>query len=100
MLMIIIGKASLKKVRKPKETPLRSAIPATVKLALAPIKVPFPPRQAPSDRAHQTGRNASSPPKLDPIPLMTGIIVATKGMLSMKADSSAEAQSTSREVAV
>src|SRR5215510_16382861 len=91
MLAIIMGKASARKVRKRKGTPARSAMPATVRLALAPISVPLPPRQAPSDRDHQSGISASGPPKVGAMLLITGIMVATNGMLSMIADRMAEA---------
>ena len=66
--------------------PARSAMPATVRLALAPISVPLPPRQAPSDSDHQSGSSPSGPPKVGAMLLITGIIVATKGILSMIAD--------------
>src|SRR5512147_1397332 len=89
--MSISGKAYLVYVRKRNETPLRSAMPATVRLALAPMRVPLPPRQAPSDNAHHTGEMASVPPKLGAIALIIGIMVATNGILSMIADSTAEA---------
>src|SRR5512147_3182912 len=89
--MSISGKAYLVYVRKRNETPLRSAMPATVRLALAPISVPLPPRQAPSDNAHHSGIKPSGPPNVGAIALIIGIIVATNGMLSTIADSAAEA---------
>ena len=72
-------------------TPFFSAIPATITFAEAPMSVPFPPRQAPKDNAHQSGSNSDGeiPPKL-PISWINGIMVATKGMLSTKADAIAE----------
>src|SRR5512138_3212065 len=72
-------------------TPLRSPMPATVRLAEAPISVPLPPRQAPSERHHQSGSILSAPPKAGAMLLMSGIIVATKGMLSTIADKNADA---------
>src|SRR5215510_16479085 len=91
MLTSIIGNAYFMKVRKRKGMPARSAMPATVRLALAPISVPLPPRQAPRDSDHQSGISASGPPKVGAMLLITGIMVATKGMLSMIADRMAEA---------
>ena len=44
--------------------PARSASPATTRFAEAPISVPFPPRQAPSDSDHHSGSSAASPPRL------------------------------------
>ena len=35
--------------------PSRSEIPSTTTFADAPMAVPFPPRQAPTERAHQRG---------------------------------------------
>jgi hypothetical protein len=50
----------------------RSAMPATVRLADAPIKVPLPPRHAPSDSAHHNGNRPSVPPKVGAIALISG----------------------------
>lgn len=54
--------------------------------ALAPISVPFPPRQAPSEIAHQSGVTSSWPC----IAEMIGSIVAQNGMLSKSAEITAE----------
>src|SRR5882724_3550746 len=99
MLISIIGKASFRKVMKRNGMPARSAMPATVRLAEAPISVPLPPRQAPSDSDHHSGSSPSGPPKVGAMLLITGIMVATKGMLSMMADSRAEAHRMTRAVA-
>jgi len=60
--------------------------PAVTMLALAPSKVPFPPRQAPKLSAHAkvfTGRvSGSSSAKI----FTTGIIVAVYGILSRNAE--------------
>ena len=77
---------------KPKAMPLRSAMPATVRLAVAPISVPLPPRQAPSDRHHHSGAICAGPPKAGAMPLITGIITATNGMLSTIAARNADSQ--------
>src|SRR5215470_18798947 len=98
-LISIIGRANFRKVRKRNGMPARSAMPATVRLALAPISVPLPPRQAPSDSDHQRGRIAAGPPKVGAMFLITGIIVATKGILSMIAERNAEAQRITSAVA-
>src|SRR5215467_10146111 len=98
-LISIMGKANFMKVMKRKGMPARSAMPATVRLALAPISVPLPPRQAPSESAHHSGSSPSAPPNVGAMLLMTGIMVATKGMLSMIADNRAEAQRMTSAVA-
>src|SRR4051794_40190251 len=91
-LTSIIGKAYAVYFMNEKPIPLRSAMPATVRFAEAPISVPLPPRQAPSDRHHHRGWMASGPPKAGAMFLISGIMVATKGMLSTIADNTAEAQ--------
>src|SRR5262245_41895515 len=98
MLISIIGKPYFRKVMKRKEMPARSAMPATVRLAEAPMSVPLPPRQAPSDSDHQSGSRPSGPPNVGAMFLTIGIMVATKGMLSMIADRIAEAQRTAMAV--
>ncbi len=79
-------------------TPLRSAMPATVRLADAPTSVPLPPRQAPSDRHHHSGLILSGPPNVDAMLLISGIIVATNGMLSTIDDRMAEAHRIAKPV--
>src|SRR4051794_9915903 len=71
--------------------PLRSAMPATVRFAEAPIRVPLPPRQAPSDKHHHSGSILSAPPYAGAMLLISGIMVATKGMLSTIEERMAEA---------
>ncbi len=51
----ISGKAASMNGRKRIGWPARSAKPATIRLALAPIRLPLPPRQEPSARDHQSG---------------------------------------------
>ena len=65
-------------------------MPATAKFADAPVSVPLPPRQAPSESDHHKGSIAFGPPKAGAMPLISGIMVATNGMLSMTADRIAE----------
>src|SRR5262249_60707073 len=72
-------------------TPLRSAIPATVRFAEAPMSVPLPPRQAPSERHHHNGSILSAPPKAGAMLLISGIMGATNGMLSTIAERKGEA---------
>ena len=62
MLTNIMGKAYIVYVRNRNGMPLRSAIPATVRFADAPISVPLPPRQAPSESDHHSGSILSAPP--------------------------------------
>ena len=69
-------------------------MPDTVRFADAPISVPLPPKQAPSDSATHSGRMAASPPNCGAMACNTGIIAATKGMLSMIADRIAALHST------
>ena len=70
--------------------PSRAAIPATITLAEAAINEPLPPKHEPKDSAHQTGIIASLPPRSSSTDFMIGIMVATKGMLSIAEDKSAE----------
>src|SRR5207244_8611682 len=72
--------------------PARRATPASTRLADAPTSEPFPPRQAPSESAHHKGCAACSPPKEGVIDLIIGIMVATNGILSTKAERIAELQ--------
>ena len=90
MLISIIGNASIMNGRKRIRCPARSAIPATIRFALAPTSEPFPPRHAPSASDHHSGISPSGPPKLGAIDLISGIIVATNGMLSTTAEATAE----------
>ena len=53
-------------------------------LAEAPIKVPLPPKQAPKARAQARGR-IEIPSTFSTICIITGTIVAVKGMLSTNA---------------
>src|SRR4030095_466112 len=86
------GNAIFRYSTKRNDVPARSDSPATTRFADAPINVPLPPRQAPSDSAHHSGSSAASPPSEGPIALISGSIVATNGMLSMNADRTADAQ--------
>src|SRR5262245_18174607 len=86
----IIGKAYSVKVTNRNGMPLRSAMPATVRLAAGPTSVPLLPRQAPSDRHHQSGSILSAPPSAGALSLIRGIMVATNGILSMIADRKAD----------
>src|SRR5438094_812176 len=99
-LISIRPKACLVYVRNRKSTPFRSAIPATVRLAEAPISVPLPPRQAPNDRAHHSGANCSGPPRCGANSRISGIIAATNGMLSTMAERTADPQRIAMAVAV
>ena len=92
MVINIIGIDHSIKPRKLIGCPLRLAIPATITLADAPISVPLPPKQAPSDRAHHTGIIASRPPIAGSMDFNIGIIVATKGILSIAAETMADTQ--------
>ena len=60
---------------------------ATTTLALAPISVPLPPKQAPKANDHHIGSRLLSP--ICPISCISGISVATKGILSIKAEATA-----------
>ena len=65
-------------------------MPATARLAEAPISVPLPPRQAPSESAHHSGITCSAPPRCGAISLISGTIAATNGMLSTIAERNAK----------
>ena len=91
-LISIVGTDQSMKPKKLMGCPSRWAIPATITFAEAPISVPLPPKQAPSDKAHQTGIIASLPPIDGSIDLIIGIIVATKGILSIALEIIAEDQ--------
>src|SRR3989304_4999554 len=73
--------------------PFLCAMPETTTLAEAPIMVPFPPRHAPSESPHHSGRTAASPPNAGAMSFIKGIMVATNGMLSTMDDAMAEPQS-------
>ena len=90
MLMSMTGIDQIKKRAKLMGRPSREAMPETMTLAEAPIKVPLPPKQAPNDKAHQTGIIAALPPKLSSIDFSIGIMVATKGILSTMAEKKAD----------
>ena len=84
------------KPKKEMGCPCLDAIPATITLAEAPISVAFPPKQAPRERAHHTGIMASRPPREASMDLSIGIMVATKGMLSIAPETMAETQIMSK----
>ena len=62
--------------------------PTVTTLALAPIMVPLPPKQAPRARDHQSTPD-SAPGMVWFRKAMMGSMVAVKGMLSMKAEAMA-----------
>ena len=84
---IIIGNPILRNCTYVIGYPCLALIPDSTTFADAPIRVPFPPRHAPRDSAHQRG--ITSIP-LSPMEWISGIIVATNGILSSVADSSAD----------
>ena len=89
-LTSITGIDQIKNLTNPIGCPSREARPATITFAEAPINVPFPPKQAPSDNAHHTGIMASLPPKAGSIDFNIGIMVATNGILSIALDNTAD----------
>src|SRR5512143_3508627 len=74
--------------RKEIRHPAFSARPTVTTLALAPIMVPLPPRQAPRARDHQS-TPLSAPGMVWFKKAMIGSMVAVKGMLSIKAEAMA-----------
>ena len=76
---IIIGDPILRNCTYVIGYPCLALIPDSTTFADAPIRVPFPPRHAPRDSAHQRG--ITSIP-LSPMEWISGIIVATNGILS------------------
>ena len=81
---IISGNATFMKPINEIARPRCAAIDATTTFADAPIKVPLPPKQAPSAKLHHIGSRFVKP--ICPMSLISGIIVATNGMLSINAD--------------
>ena len=63
-----------------------SSMPSATMLAVLPIMVILPPKQAPKSRAHQRGRSLMLPESCS----ITGQKAATKITLSMKAEPMAE----------
>ena len=90
MAISITGSDHSRNLRKFSACPSRAAIPATITFAEAAISDPLPPKHDPTDSAHHTGIIASPPPSASPIVYRSGIIVATNGMLSIAADSTAD----------
>ena len=91
----MVGKDHIKNRKKLMGCPSRLDIPATITFAEAAINEPLPPKQAPRDKAHQTGIMAALPPIDSSMDLIIGIIVATKGILSIAVETKAEIQMTS-----
>lgn len=87
----IIGKPTFIKSKKLILNPFFFNIPKTITLADAPTIVPFPPRQAPSDKDHQRGSILAL--LIEAISFISGIIVATNGILSKNEDAIADNQS-------
>src|SRR5687767_14683397 len=73
--------------------PLRSASPRMTTLADAPTAVALPPRSAPNASDHHNTRVDSPPPLALTNSATTGLMVATYGMLSTTADSTADPHS-------
>jgi hypothetical protein len=92
----MMGKPILRKSMNFIGLPYRPAIPATITLAAAPTKVPFPPRQAPKARVHHNG----SMGMVDMVSMVCnkGIMVATKGMLSTTEEAIADSHNTNMPV--
>ena len=64
------------------------------KKADAAISEPLPPKHEPTDNAHHTGIIASLPPRLSSMVFKSGIMVATKGILSIAVDRMADDHKT------
>src|SRR5690606_5788330 len=73
--------------------PLRAAMPSTTTLAAAPTAVALPPRSAPNASAHHS-TCADSPPPACTSSATIGLIVATNGMLSTIAETTADPNSS------
>mmetsp|Transcript_8380 Transcript_8380/g.17974 ORF Transcript_8380/g.17974 Transcript_8380/m.17974 type:complete len:206 (+) Transcript_8380:75-692(+) len=82
--MIMAGIPTLKKYTKVMWCPSAAALPAITMLALAPMRVPLPPKQAPKARAHASG-SIAMPGTSAASCLRMGTMVAVKGMLSTNA---------------
>lgn len=97
IVIIIIGKATLKNSLKDIVYPLLFRVSMAITFAEAPIIVPLPPKQAPNARHHHK-KSILPEPDSSPKVLISGIMVATKGILSIKADNIAEIKRIARPV--
>src|SRR3989338_7086106 len=87
------GKPSFINCKKPILCPLFSHIPAATTFALAPIIVPLPPRHVPNASAQRTGLTGKLVGSSDNFKT-TGIMAVAYGILSMKADTIPETQTS------
>src|ERR671918_515175 len=79
----VSGNPQSKKRQKLNDIPSLPTSPATTRLAEAPMRVKFPPRQAPRESDHHRGSTvAASYPRFSASCSMTGTIVAVNGILS------------------
>src|SRR5918997_2816927 len=79
----VSGNPESKKRQNLNDIPSLPTSPATTRLAEAPMRVKFPPRQAPRESDHHNGSTvAASYPRAWASSSITGTIVAVKGMLS------------------
>ena len=90
MLSKVIGIDHSKNFPNLSASPFCADIPATITFADAAISEPLPPKQEPSDNAHQTGIISSRPPISASMDFRVGIMVATNGMLSITEDNMAD----------
>mmetsp|Transcript_20135 Transcript_20135/g.55820 ORF Transcript_20135/g.55820 Transcript_20135/m.55820 type:complete len:210 (-) Transcript_20135:865-1494(-) len=81
---VMAGNPTFMKSRKEMWWPSDSALPAMTMLALAPMRVPLPPKQAPKASAQASG-SIEMPSTECTICSMMGTMVAVKGTLSTKA---------------
>ncbi len=91
MVSVAMGAANRLYWAKEMRTPCFSAMPTVVTLADAPTTVALPPRHAPRDSAHHS-TDVSPPWNVGMSCMMMGMLTATYGMLSMKAERMADTQ--------
>ena len=92
-VMIIIGKPTFIHSLVVIGRGPRSLIATVITLADEPIGVALPPKPAPIAKAQNSGAISTSG-LLSPMLMITGIIAAVKGMLSMRALANADTQTT------
>ena len=81
---IIASIPGYKKLRKEISKPLLEEMPAVTMLALAPSKVPFPPRQAPNESAQASVSNGKVSGSVSERISITGINVAVYSKIGAK----------------
>ena len=96
--IIMIGNPIFKKSPNDSLYPFLCNIPLTITLDEAPTILPFPPKHAPKANDHH--KAVVSIPVICPIFTINGIIVATNGILSKKAEAMAATHKINSDVII